>query len=190
MPSGAGETANVSGPAGTESHTKSKSHKDSVNEPRYAGLISLSPRTLPVLETELRHPAGLSESDLASRLEHPCEERASPEPRPLRSSGRTAQARLGGTRGVHVQRRRQRRACARSYVGLGRRRAGQGGTGSHRGLEPSLTAGELEGPGPAGRPWPRPDVGCGVGSRGPGSDRRGSRCRAVRAPSRPPHSRP
>lgn len=54
-----------------------------------------------------------------------------PEPRPPRSSGRTAQARLGGTRGVHVPRRRQRRACARSYVGLGRRRrARQGRAGA------------------------------------------------------------
>lgn len=166
------------------------SNKDSVNEPRYARLISLSPDgSLPVLETELRHPAGLQKATSAHALSIRARNEHRWSPAHPGASGRTAQARLGGTRGwgAHVQRRRQRRACARSYVGLGRRRAGQGGSGSHRGLEPSLTAGELEGPGSAGRPWPRPDVGCGVGSRGPGSDRRGSRCRAVRAP-RPPHS--
>lgn len=187
MPDGAGEAANISGPARTESHTKS--HRLSKRTSLCWANLRL-PRNAACSGDGAQTPGGLSESDLGSRLEHPCEERsiAGAPPTPVLQEDRASA--VGRDTGVHVQRRRQRRACARSYVGLGRRRAGQGGSGSHRGLEPSLTAGELEGPGPAGRPWPRPDVGCGVGSCGPGSDRRGSRCRAVRAPSRPPHSCP
>lgn len=72
---------------------------DSVNEPRYAGLISVSPGTLPVLETELRHPAGSQKATSAHALSIRARNGASPEPLPPRSSGRIAQARLGGTRG-------------------------------------------------------------------------------------------
>lgn len=97
MPGGAGEAANVSWPAGTESHTKS--HKDSLNEPRYAGLISLSPGTLPVLETELRHPAGLQKATSAHALSIRARSEHRRSPAHPGASGRTAQARLGGTRG-------------------------------------------------------------------------------------------
>lgn len=127
----------------------------------------------------------LTLASISARSEH---RRSPAHPGVLRE---TAQARLGGTRGRGLRGvgstssgvDKDGRAYARSYVRLGRRRAGQGGSGSHRGLEPSLTAGELDGPGPTGRPRPR--AGRGVGSRGPGSRRWGSRCRAVRAPSRP-----
>lgn len=162
-----------------------KSHNGSVNKPCSSGLIPSPPPpgTMPELETWRARGRPLLTPRVPSAS--PCQgrggarpphrpigspgRRASPAPRPRPSrngaSASEVDAGVGGALGGHVQRRRQRRACARSYVGLGRRRAGQGGSGRRRGLQPSLTAGELEGPVPDGCPWPWPGVGRGVGRR-------------------------
>lgn len=86
---------------------------------------------MPFLETQLRHPAGLQKATSALKPRAPARgaNLAGAPPTPVLREDRASAA--GRDAGVHVPRRRQRRACARSYVGLGRRRrARQGRAGA------------------------------------------------------------
>lgn len=85
---------------------------------------SPSPRERCLFWTQLRQaPVGFQKATSAHAGEHQCEERASPEPRPpwgppgdrASAVGRDSGAGIEGS-GVHVQRRRQRRAGGRTHA--------------------------------------------------------------------------